>query len=231
VIVDDTNLRAKHANAYADMAAELGAKFVVLDVPFDVEQAIAWDKARAERGERAVGENVIREFARRYREPLPTIVASRDAVREGDRRPPQYEPDEDLPEAWLVDIDGTVAKKGDRSPFDWKRVGEDALVHGVHKLVWTLYDSSYRVILVSGRDAVCRPETEAWLKQHEVPYHELHMRGERDVRKDAIVKAEIFWNEIAPRFNVVGVLDDRNQVVRMWRDMGLFCAQVAEGDF
>ena len=26
---------------------------------------------------------------------------------------------------WIVDIDGTVAIMGDRSPFDWARVGED----------------------------------------------------------------------------------------------------------
>ena len=27
------------------------------------------------------------------------------------------------------------------------------------------------------------------------------------------------------------VLDDRNQVVKMWRENGLTCLQVAEGDF
>ena len=28
-------------------------------------------------------------------------------------------------QTWIVDIDGTVAIMGDRSPFDWARVGED----------------------------------------------------------------------------------------------------------
>lgn len=29
------------------------------------------------------------------------------------------------PKVWLVDIDGTVALRGERGPFDWDRVGED----------------------------------------------------------------------------------------------------------
>jgi hypothetical protein len=30
---------------------------------------------------------------------------------------------------------------------------------------------------------------------------------------------------------VVLCLDDRNSVVKLWRDLGLTCLQVAEGDF
>ena len=57
------------------------------------------------------------------------------------------------------------------------------------------------------------------------------MRREGDNRKDSIVKHELFWKVVAPHWNVIGVLDDRQQVVDMWRSMGLTCAQVAPGDF
>ena len=72
----------------------------------------------------------------------------------------------------------------------------------------------------------------AWLDRHVgVPYDGLHMRVTGDQRKDSVVKAEIFDREIRDRYHVVGVFDDRAQVVRMWRSLGLTVFQVAEGDF
>lgn len=62
-------------------------------------------------------------------------------------------------------------------------------------------------------------------------WYELHMREEGDMRQDSVVKEEIYRKEIEPRFNVHLVLDDRNQVVDMWRKLGLPCWQVAEGNF
>jgi len=52
-----------------------------------------------------------------------------------------------------------------------------------------------------------------------------------DGRKDAVVKREIFDREIRDNWRIVGVFDDRQQVVRMWRALGLTVFQVAEGDF
>lgn len=57
------------------------------------------------------------------------------------------------------------------------------------------------------------------------------MRPEGDKRKDSIVKAELFDKHIKDNYAVDFVLDDRNQVVKMWRDMGLKCLQVAPGEF
>jgi len=57
------------------------------------------------------------------------------------------------------------------------------------------------------------------------------MRAAGDMRKDAIVKAEIFDREIRHRWDVTAVFDDRQQVVRMWRSLGLTVFAVAEGDF
>jgi hypothetical protein len=57
------------------------------------------------------------------------------------------------------------------------------------------------------------------------------MRSAGDMRKDSIVKEEIYRQEILGRYNVWFVLDDRNQVVDMWRLLGLRCLQVAPGNF
>jgi hypothetical protein len=95
-----------------------------------------------------------------------------------------------------------------------------------------MHAAGHAIVFCSGRDEVCRAETAAWLDLYvDVPYEGLFMRPEGDSRKDAVVKREIFDREIRDRWRVIGVFDDRQQVVRMWRALGLTVFQVAEGDF
>ena len=53
----------------------------------------------------------------------------------------------------------------------------------------------------------------------------------QDQRKDSVVKVEIFDREIRHAYRVIGVFDDRAQVVRAWRALGLTVFQVADGNF
>lgn len=140
-----------------------------------------------------------------------------------------------LPVAVIVDVDGTLAHRGDnpdaRRFFDWHRVGEDTPDEHIVELV-NILAQRIHVIVMSGRDEVCRPETVAWLDKHLARYDALHMRPHRDNRKDAIVKRELYEQHVAGRYDVRWVLDDRAQVVRMWRDeLGLTVLQCADGDF
>ena len=58
------------------------------------------------------------------------------------------------------------------------------------------------------------------------------MRRRDDSRKDSVVKRELFDAHIRGRYFVELVLDDRDQVVSLWRrDLGLTCLQVDYGDF
>ncbi len=51
-------------------------------------------------------------------------------------------------------------------------------------------------------------------------------------RKNAIIKKELFEQQIAEKYFIELVLDDRDQVVDMWRlELGLPCLQVNYGDF
>lgn len=140
--------------------------------------------------------------------------------------------------AVIVDVDGTVALmgkgiEGRRGPFDWDRVGEDDPNQPVIDLVADLRSLGYRVIFLSGRDEVCRPATESWLMHHAglQPEDVVLMRRRKDNRPDNEVKAEIYERHVAPNYSVKYVLDDRNQVVKMWRSLGLTVLQVADGDF
>jgi predicted kinase len=244
VVVDDTNLRLRHARTWADLAGRLGTRFEVrdfTDVPLEV--CLARDARRLAAGERGVGEQVLRDLYARFLAsgpllPVPTPAppaAPPPDVPPGSTTTPTatggYVPDQTLPPAWIVDVDGTLALMSGRSPYAWHRVGEDAPNPPVVELVRALRGAGNAIVVVSGRDGVARRATAAWLDRHEIPHDVLLMRARGDGRRDSVVKREIFETVIRRTWQVRGVLDDRDQVVRMWRDLGLTCAQVAPGDF
>lgn len=228
VIIDNTNLNLRTVHELHETAALAGAAFGVDDtfLRVTVEECIARDAAR----ERTVGPSVINRMAKQ-------------AARLGPYRPTQriidlttpvavYDNDPTLPSTVLVDIDGTLAlNTSGRSFYDWQRVGEDTPNKPVVDVVRLLIAAGQHVTIMSGRDSVCRPQTQAWLDEHVGVNLPLYMRAERDQRTDYIVKLELFNEHVAGRFHVKHVLDDRDQVIRLWRKLGLSTWQVAEGDF
>lgn len=142
-----------------------------------------------------------------------------------------YDNDPALPSTVIVDVDGTLALMGDRKPFDWHKVGQDAPNRAVVDLVRELIASGQHVTIMSGRDGVCRAQTAAWLREHVGVDLPLFMRAAGDSRPDFVVKLELFDAHIAGKRSVRFVLDDRDQVVRLWRELGLPTFQVAYGDF
>lgn len=145
---------------------------------------------------------------------------------------------------WICDIDGTLALKGERSPFDWSRVGEDLPNIPVIRVVEALLYVGDNIVFMSGRMEQCRQQTAMWLNANidccNVHYddgfpggccEQLLMRADEDYRPDEIVKRELFDNHVKPRYDVIGVIDDRSKVVRMWRELGLTVLDVAGNDF
>lgn len=228
VICDDTNLPDRHVRQLQKIAANAGAGFEVMDLTsVPVEICVTRDAAR---GPAQVGSGVIRSMNALYLVgklsplPVPDYTAPAPGM--------VYEPPADAPPTILVDIDGTMALMNGRSPYEWERVGEDRPNMNVIRAVTAVGSAGTRVVFVSGRDEACRKATEQWLDIHyDYEYDALYMRPAGDRRPDTTVKAEIFEREIRHRYRVVGVFDDRNQVVRMWRTLGLTVFQVAEGNF
>src|SRR5258708_6580329 len=102
----------------------------------------------------------------------------------------------DLHQAFIFDVDGTLAIKGDRSPFDYSKVGEDTLNKPVAIMLEALRAEGYSILIVSGREDSCEEETEEWLDKHDVAYTSMFMRKTGDHRKDYVVKEEIYRNNI-----------------------------------
>jgi len=138
----------------------------------------------------------------------------------------------ELPIAWIADVDGTLAIRTGRGPFDWHLAGEDLPNRPVVMAIQALaaHPDVSAIIAITGRHEALRRLTTTWLDSQDVPFTELLMRADGDNRPDEVVKEEIYRRDIAPRFRVMGVIDDRGKVVSMWRRIGLVCLQVAEGD-
>lgn len=139
-----------------------------------------------------------------------------------------------LKKAIIVDIDGTVAIRDPevgRDPFDYKLVYTDLPNKEVINVISSLWESGHKLIFVSGREDVCFNQSYRWLVEHCPPFVKLLMRKAGDNRSDDIVKREIYDKHIKFDYDVVGVFDDRDRVVKMWREIGLTCFQVAEGNF
>jgi hypothetical protein len=136
------------------------------------------------------------------------------------------------PSGVIVDVDGTLALITDRSPYSHQGVLKDKPNAPVIEVARALAARGHTLVIVSGRSELASEDTELWLTRHlGVPYEGPFMRADRDDRKDATLKREIYREHIEPNFEVLCVLDDRDQVVSMWRSLGLTCLQVAPGAF
>jgi len=139
----------------------------------------------------------------------------------------QYCPKLELQNCIICDLDGTLALFGDKNPYE-RDFENDILNKTVALILQNLTDN---LIILSGRSDKFQIVTEEWLAKNDVFYRKLYMRKEGDVRRDCVVKKEMFDFFIKNRYSPILILDDRNQVVELWRSMGLTCFQVADGNF
>ena len=143
------------------------------------------------------------------------------------------------PKAVICDLDGTLCDTSHRvhymrqqpklrDEFHSELVNDPLNTYVRGLLQWARPD--HQLILLT-----CRPNnyellTIEWLANNSVYYDQLIMRAQYDTRPDAEVKAGIYHYEIEPHYDVKLVLEDKTEVVIMWRDLGLQCWQVQKWD-
>ncbi|VEP13538.1 3'-phosphatase [Hyella patelloides LEGE 07179] len=210
VIIDDTNFgkNIEHIKNLVKGKAQVEVNQTFLQV--SVEECIKRDLQRPN----SVGQDVIMKMYKQH------LKQTNNAV--------EYNPE--LPDAIIADMDGTLAIMNNRSPYDVDHCDLDLPNEPVLKTVLK-WQSSTTIIIVSGRTDDGQEKTENWLKKYGVNYQHIYMRKTGDMRKDSIVKQEIYDRFIRNQYNISFILDDRQQVVDMWRSLGLTVFQVAEGDF
>jgi phosphoglycolate phosphatase-like HAD superfamily hydrolase len=91
--------------------------------------------------------------------------------------------------------------------------------------------AGFTVGIFSGRDDISRQETMDWLDKHGIDPMFLRMRKHGSFVPDDKLK-KIWLDELVENGNeIMCTFDDRDKVVKMWRENGVACFQVAPGDF
>lgn len=220
VVVADTNLNEARRDDFKVYAETHGWSYH--EQVFDVSW-LELLKRNTYRGEGAVPIDVLRQMFWKFCEY---------------QKKPVYDGTPGKPKAVIFDVDGTLAKMVGRSPYDLEKCDTDIINPMVVELARSYYRDGYAVIVVSGRESGTSEEpyrymdmTANWLTDNDIPYTDHFQREQGDSRSDMIVKEEIFWRDIVPNYDVKLAVDDRAQVVEIWRRIGIECWQVDHGDF
>lgn len=143
---------------------------------------------------------------------------------------------------FIFDLDGTICDVRHRrqyvatKPRNWNAWNKGLVNDTPNRAVRLVYKALYRqysgdiadLFFVSGRSDDYREQTEEWLARHGFEYSALYMRKYKDHRDDAVVKGEIA-DEILKTHNILGVFDDRQRVVNMWIERGIWVFDVGQG--
>jgi predicted kinase len=221
IILDEQNLNVERREAFKEWILSFGKdiEFIEKEFPITLYEAIERDKKRSF----PIGEGVIKKTWHNNEIYLKQMI---------ERYKPKYESNPELPSCIIIDIDGTLSNSVDRRIFDFKACINDKVIEPVKAIVSTYrYNPNVTIILLSGRDSICRVETIEWLTKNIIPYDFLYMRKEKDNRSDVVVKGELFNAYIKDKYNPLFVIDDRKCMVEMWVNMGLFCFDVSQDPY
>ena len=146
----------------------------------------------------------------------------------------------------IFDLDGTLADISIRKKLaikmpsgvmDWDifldptNIKLDVPNEPVVKIAQLFANDNFNIVIFSGRSDNTRDATLVWLIHNNVPFNKLVMRDRvRHFMPDNDFKKQLL-DEHVDIDDVFLVVDDRQQVVDMWRSLGLKVFQVDEGDF
>jgi predicted kinase len=258
VIIDNLNLNKRHIEDVCKIAKSINADIQVYEKVFFIELDEAIERDSKREGKAKVGEDVIKKWWKdsggkqfKFYKPKMEIFTEQNGNLNSVVAAPAWIPG--LDEAVLCDLDGTLALIHGRSPYDATDCDiKDEPNKPVIETILAHYQQGRKIIFCSGREDKFRPETIRFIEKHLLVEtqgfydgdgndpkdptigpikYKLFMRKTGDFRKDSLVKEEIYQNDIQGKYNVLLVLDDRNQVIDLWRSLGLTAFQVAPGNF
>jgi len=146
----------------------------------------------------------------------------------------------------IFDLDGTLAlidKRRDlsRKPngkIDFKILHDPSNIYldkpnlPVIRMAQLFAQDGFNIVIFSGRSDKTKFTTKSWLTHNRVPFHKLVMRPHKTMNfiPDDILKRDMLDTHVDIN-DIFMVVDDRQKVVDMWRNLGLTVFQVADGNF
>jgi uncharacterized HAD superfamily protein len=147
--------------------------------------------------------------------------------------------DTNMKKTVIVDIDGTIATPGERLKYlkgkpDYEKFYascfDDAPIEEIIDLV-ILLSKKYTIVYCTGRREQVRNLTADWLFKYDLPAGKLIMRPNGDKRHDTECKPEQLDKYGISLSEIAFILEDRNSMVKKWRELGVKCLHVADGNF
>jgi hypothetical protein len=208
IICSDTNLNPKTRNAMIKKLTDLGYEVEIKDFPCDLQTLY---KRNAQRFG-GISNDIV------YKQYLQWLDYTKAR---------KYVPNVSLPLAVVFDVDGTLAKMNGRGPFDWMRVDEDLYRRDICDMLEGYSDRGYNIVIATGRDGICEALTQHWLECGSLFYEDFYIRPEGNTEKDFVIKERMLW-EMEKKWNIAAWVDDRPQVSRHLRLLGVNVIQVGD---
>lgn len=225
VVLDATHVKITYINDIIDTFKYYAdIDYQIFDI--SLSKAIERDENRDEK----VGNSVIKRMYKNYKDLIDSFHFQPVVKQHKPHIKPNFG-DLSLPQAIIVDLDGTLAHMNyKRGPFDWHKVDMDDVNEIVKEQINFHHRKGRNIIILTGRDGAALDKTKEWLAFYEIPHSMILTREKNDNRKDTIVKKELYDNNIKGKYNVLCVYDDRLQVLDMWNKEGLFTFNVNQGN-
>jgi len=224
IIIDNVNISRRHFDDVCKIAKSANVAVQIYEKPFYEELSVLLARDAKREGKAQVGEVVIKKWFKesggkqhkfyKARTEIITRDVPRDVV-------PMVQ-NKTLPKAVIFDNDGTISLLNGRNPYDASTCDNDLPHEHVIECMKLYAAAGYKILFVSGREEKDRAPTERFYKKH-FPHieYQLLMRPTGDMRKDVVIKEEIFNTYIKDIFFVAGWFDDRLQVSRWVHQVGL----------
>jgi predicted kinase len=208
IVIDDTNLKQKHVDRFIELAEECGATLERVDftnVP--IHTCIERDEKRAKSvGRDTIWNMYLRDIAKKHVH------------------------DNNLKECIIVDLDGTYCNYEGGGARAYERdFINDTCNPLVNELVKREVRNGRKLVIFSGRSDKFRDETECWLEKHNIKPDVFAMRSEGSTVKDTEIKKEMFDIHVDGVYNVVYCIDDRDQMVKLWKSLNIPVMWMGDG--
>jgi FMN phosphatase YigB (HAD superfamily) len=147
----------------------------------------------------------------------------------------------------VFDLDGTLADITHRLHFIenegqedyasfYKACVDDKPVDAVIQILVHMQAAGFKILIATCRSDEVEDETREWIEKHigkgnDLTYQLLMRPKEDDTTPDDVMKRQWVFDGKINHDTVLCVFEDRDKVVKMWRELGIPCFQVAPGDF